>query len=53
MDSARLPRSDPRPELNPWQEYVRRKRQWELENPKASPEQHTQAIRRIAEELGV
>ena len=38
---------------DPWAEYSRRKKQWERDNPNATPGEYGRAMQRIADELGV
>jgi len=46
--TARIP--NPEPDLL---EYERLKRQWVRDNPEATPEEYTAAMRRIADECGI
>lgn len=36
-----------------WREYEHRKRQWLLDHPQCTPDEYTQAMRRIAQQCGV
>lgn len=38
---------------DPWQEYERLKRQWQYDNPGATPAEYEAAVRKIAQECGV